>query len=248
MTNTPLIALTFDADELDKYVLWPYAFQGITAAGATPIAVQTNRLHPRLTSIIDWVDGLVIGGGVDVSPARYGGDTSDPLIGAPNPQRDDLEIQLISAAQKASKPVLAICRGAQLLNVAHGGTLIGDLRRDRPTGVVHRHTEEGLARPLHTVSVDDNSLLSTWIGSAGDIAVNSQHHQGIDRVGDGLRVTAQADDGLVEGIEVPGEVVVGVQWHPELLWRTDDHSMSLLRGFVDECRVRATTLSAISAR
>jgi len=248
MTNTTLIALTFDADELDKYVLWPYAFQGITAAGATPIAVQTTQLRPRLTSIIDWVDGLVIGGGVDVDPSRYGGDTSDPLIDISNPQRDDLEIQLISAAQNAGKPVLAICRGAQLLNVAHGGTLIGDLRRDRPTTVAHRHTEEGLAQPLHTVSVEDNSLLSTWIGSAGNIDVNSQHHQGIDRVGHGLRVTARADDGLVEGIEVPNEAVVGVQWHPELLWRTDNHAMNLLRGFVDACRVRAMTLGAISAR
>ncbi|MGB3485177.1 MAG: gamma-glutamyl-gamma-aminobutyrate hydrolase family protein [Mycobacterium sp.] len=248
MTHTPLIALTFDPNELDKYVLWPFAFQGITAAGATPIAVQTALPHPRLTSLLDRADGLIVGGGVDVDPSRYGGDTSDPLIDAPDPQRDELEIALMATAQKSGKPVLAICRGAQLLNVAHGGTLIGDLRRDRPTAVTHRHTEAGLAHPLHMVSVDDNSLLSTWMGSACDINVNSQHHQGIRRVGEGLRVTARADDGLVEGIEVPGEVVVGVQWHPELLWRTDGHAMNLLRGFVNECRVRATPLSAGSTR
>lgn len=150
---------------------------------------------------IDRVDGLVLTGGTDVDPARYGAATcatTPPL----EPERDALELALLDAALARDLPVLAICRGLQLVNVSRGGTL-------------HAHLTDHPAGGSHDVLVEPGTVLHGLHGPV--TSVNSLHHQSVDRVGRGLVVTARAPDGVVEGLELPGARLLAVQWHPEHL-------------------------------
>jgi putative glutamine amidotransferase len=159
-----------------------------------------SRADPQ--AAMDRVDGLVLTGGTDVDPARYGATacaTTPPL----DPERDEFELALLDAAMERELPVLAICRGLQLVNVSRGGTLHAHLADHHP------------ASGRHDVSVEPGSLLHDLYGPVA--GVNSLHHQGIDRLGADLVVTARAPDGVVEGIELPGVRLLGVQWHPEQL-------------------------------
>ena len=246
LTAIPLVAVTFDVNELEEFVLWRQMFRGFVAAGIAPIAVHTDAQGVPTEALMRQVDGLIISGGSDVDPAHYGGDVGDPLIDPAKPARDLNELRMLGAAREHGKPVLAICRGVQLLNVACGGSLIADVERDVPDAVAHRRAEEDLIRPLHAVTVDAGSRLARWMGVCGPLQVNSQHHQGIAVVGAGLRVVARAVDHLVEAVELPDEPVVGVQWHPEVLWHTCAHAMDLLRGFAAEC-IRTREVDPIGA-
>jgi putative glutamine amidotransferase len=258
LTAIPLVAATFDVNELEEFVLWQEMFHGLAAAGVAPLAVHTDAHGVPVEALMRQVDGLIVSGGSDVDPARYGGDVGDPLIDPPKPMRDHNELRMLGAARRHGKPVLAICRGVQLLNVACGGTLIADVKRDVPGAVAHRRAEEDLVRPLHTVTVEAGSRLAQWIGVAGPLQVNSQHHQGIAVAGAGLRVVARAVDQLIEAVELADEPVVGVQWHPEVLWRNCAHATDLLCGFAAECvrtreanmvgRARAATGQSGAAR
>lgn len=136
--------------------------------------------------------------------------------------------------------MLGICRGAQLINVAHGGTLVLDLRRNTATALEHQGPEEELHSAVHTACVSADSLLSTLLGAGGSLEVNSAHHQGIARVGGDLRIVAVAPDAAIEAIESadPGKVILGVQWHPENLWCTETHARRLLREFSRLCAAR----------
>lgn len=235
----PLVAVTFDVNELDEFVLWREMFRGLSVAGIAPLTVHTDARGVPVEAVMRRVDGLIISGGSDVDPLLYGGDPEDQMIDAPKPVRDRNELRMLAIARELGKPVLAICRGAQLLNVAFGGTLIADIRRDSVGAVHHRRKEEDLLKPLHTATVAPYSRLGNWLGVTGVIEVNSQHHQGIAAPGAGLRVVARAEDGLIEGIELPEEPVVGVQWHPEVYWQDCAHALALMRGFSAECTARA---------
>ncbi len=163
------------------------------------------------------VTALVLTGGVDVDPARYGA-TPHPATHAAYPARDATEIALVAAAREAALPTLAICRGMQILNVALGGTLVQDIASERPGALVHAAAANRDQR-THRVTVDGDSRLATVIG-ATDIAVNSFHHQALDRVAPELHVVATAPDSLIEGVETAPDDpwwVLGVQWHPEEL-------------------------------
>jgi putative glutamine amidotransferase len=168
------------------------------------------------------VDGLLLTGGGDVDPAIYGEvphDTFDPA----EPGRDGAELALVAAAVERSLPLLAICRGAQVLNVAAGGSLVQDIPSMVPTALRH-HVATPHDALAHEISISPDSRLAGILGSRvranGDLAVNSRHHQAVNRLAPGLRVVATAPDGVVEAIERPGPFCVGVQWHPENFWRT----------------------------
>ncbi|HEY4266624.1 MAG TPA: gamma-glutamyl-gamma-aminobutyrate hydrolase family protein [Galbitalea sp.] len=168
---------------------------------------------------LDAFDGFVVPGGGDVDPALYG-ETAEPgVVYDVNPAQDAFDLQVLDYAAANHKPLLAICRGAQLLNVQRGGTLHVDLE---PTDVVHLppdgpHDDVRDIFVWHDVQLTPNSPLATATGDTL-LRVASGHHQGIDRVGDGLTVVATSEDGLVEGIvsDRPGEWILGVQWHPEI--------------------------------
>ncbi|WP_418061876.1 gamma-glutamyl-gamma-aminobutyrate hydrolase family protein [Pimelobacter simplex] len=235
MSPSPIIGITYSSSELDEFLHWRRMFHGIVAAGATPVAIDCSVPVPGIASLVGRLDGLVVSGGGDVAPELYGGDPADPEVRGVNVHRDTAELTAIEVARALALPILTICRGTQLLNVALGGTLIADIRRDRPDALQHRLTEEALVAPLHAVTISPGSRLARWTGRDGRIDVNSQHHQGIAVLGSPLAASAASDDGLVEGIEIPGESVVGVQWHPEVLWSTEEHASRLLAGFTEEC-------------
>lgn len=154
------------------------------------------------------LDGLVLAGGTDINPARYGQPPA-PESDRPDDQRDEVETRLLRDALAHRIPVLAICRGLQLFNVVHGGTLIQHL----PDGGPHQLKQpEAIA---HTVQVTRGTRLASIVGE-GEYGVNSRHHQAVDRVAEGLIVSAIAPDGVIEAIEKPGHsFAVAVQWHPE---------------------------------
>ena len=191
------------------------------AMGALVVLVPTvepeRRWHPSAVSVHDYVqalDGLVLQGGADIHPAAYG----EPVSHARAPmdvERDRFELTLLGAFVAAGKPVFGICRGMQLINVAYGGTLYQDLHEDAATSEAH-HVHDLYDEHLHEVRIAPGSWMASVYGDVAGGTVNSIHHQGVKRLGEGLRVQAWADDGVVEAVRHDAEdFVVGVQWHPE---------------------------------
>jgi len=183
-------------------------------------------------------DGLLLGGGSDVAPERYGQARLPNADLELDGERDDTEFPLLENALRDGAPVLGICRGMQVVNVGLGGTLIQDLPSQRPSDVVHDDSGDDRTNRIHSVKVFGGTRLSEITG-APEIAVNSRHHQAIDRPADGFVVSATAPDGVIEAIEASdGRWLVAVQWHPENL--TDDAvSQNLFQEFVAEVRRRS---------
>lgn len=205
--------------------------RALEAAGALPFPVAAGTPNEMLAAILDRADLLVLTGGADIDPARYG-QPPHPETTQVTPPRDETEIALVHAAIERGMPVLAICRGMQLLNVALGGTLHQHVP-DVFHGVAHNQTAAGQDRaaPTHRVRIEPNSRVSALL-ETGDLVVNSMHHQAVDRPGVGLVPVGNSDDGLVEAMELPGRPVVGVQWHPEELAPADAHARALFANFV----------------
>lgn len=211
-------------------------FLAATMVGGVPWMVPLfDDDLPTLRAIYERLDGVLIPGGVDMDPRQYGQEVL-PETGNLDPARDRVELQLTKWAIEDGKPVLGLCRGLQIINVARGGTLWQDLATQMPEAVKHDYfPPQGYARQhlAHTVTVDDSSKLSQLLDAPGEIMVNSMHHQSVQELGDGLVVTARAPDGVIEAIELPGpEFVVGVQWHPEVFEMTDPHTRHLFGGFI----------------
>jgi putative glutamine amidotransferase len=180
-------------------------------------------------------DGLLLAGGGDIEPARYGA-ADHPHQFEIDPDRDELELELARAAVDGGVPTLGICRGFQLLNVAFGGTLVQHLpeldgQSDHPAGNQVQHRDEAM-QALHGLRVEPGSRLAEALGRVEAEGL-SHHHQGLDRLGDGFRPVAWAPDGLVEGIEREQGWTVGVLWHPESTAAADPVQQRLLRAFVE---------------
>ncbi len=172
--------------------------------------------------VLDHANGLVLTGGSDVSPARYG-EPPHPAVYGVDDLRDEVEIALARRAIERGLPVLAICRGLQVLNVAFGGALIQDL--DRDDGEVHAAWEVGPSTLVHDVTLAESSLVATAYGTT-TWKVNSLHHQALARLGDGIVASGWASDGTIEAAEMAQHCVLGVQWHPELVAEQPDPAFS----------------------
>ncbi len=188
----------------------------------------------RVPELLARFDGLLLAGGGDLDPATYGATAQDEVYGVSH-DHDAFELALLRAAVEQGLPVLAICRGFQLLNVVQGGTLHQHIT-DGETTVHHRGH-------LHAVEVEPGCRLAAAIG-AGSVAGWSMHHQAVDRLGRDLVVTARADDGVIEGAELPDGWVVGVQWHPEDTAADDPVQQRLFDAFAAACAARSTAGSA----
>ena len=214
MTQAQTAAVTAPhrmVDGRDRVTLNTAYVRALETAGLVPLAVPTMLAADRAAAALAAVRGLVLTGGEDVAPDRYGA-TPHPRLGDVDPVRDAAELALIAAARSRRLPILAICRGIQILNVALGGTLYQDLDSERPGAVPHSD-ETG----EHAVRVAAGSLLERTLGMRA-ATVNSRHHQAIRDLAPGLKAVAWADDGVIEGAE-PSDAnapwMVAVQWHPE---------------------------------
>src|SRR5882762_10438646 len=187
-------------------------------AALREVGIEPVRISPVDKRSLDSLDGLLLTGGTDVNPVRYG-EERHPKTEDPDDPLDELEMGLLRDALAADLPVLAICRGMQLFNVVHGGSLIQHLERhDSPDA-------------LHNIQVLPNSRLAAIIGE-GEYEVNSRHHQGVARVGGGLIVSAKSSDGIIEALERPGPAfAVAVQWHPEDRVLVSDADRKLFQAF-----------------
>lgn len=239
-TRRPVIGLTTYLEQATQGVwnvraafLPQQYFDSVTASGGIAVLLPPQPgPADAAAGVLDGLDGLILTGGLDVQPELYGAERH-PLTDPARPDRDEWELALYRGAEERRMPVLAICRGLQLVNVAHGGTL-------------HQHLPEALGTErfrigggvfaTNTVSVDPDTRLAELVG-AGDLDVHSYHHQGVDRLGAGLVATARTDDGLIQAFESDGGgYLVGVQWHPE----ENAEDRRLFAGLVDEAaRYRA---------
>ncbi|HVT38586.1 MAG TPA: gamma-glutamyl-gamma-aminobutyrate hydrolase family protein [Gemmatimonadaceae bacterium] len=198
----------------DRLRLSANYIRSIEGAGLVPVAVPPLTDPGRAAEIMNVAGGLLLTGGEDVDPSRYG-EVNHASVSGTNPMRDATEVALLLAARAQQRPVLAICRGIQLINVALGGTLIQDLASQRPSNVQHDQPHEREER-THGVTIPAGSRLAAATGTTV-MAVNSYHHQAIARLAPGLEVTATASDDVIEAAEVQDSHwwVLAVQWHPE---------------------------------
>jgi putative glutamine amidotransferase len=206
----------------------------LASVDALPVLIPLLEDDAALRGIYDRLDGIFLAGGVDLDPDSYSV-ARDPLCGRTDPPRDRVEVQLARWAVADGKPVLGVCRGMQVLNVAAGGSLLQDCSAFHPAAIKHDYfPNAGYARDYlaHDVRITPGSRLADLFG--GDrAAVNSMHHQGIGALGEGLMATAFASDGLIEALEGAGDAfIVGVQWHPEMLIETDAGTRRMFEAFV----------------
>jgi putative glutamine amidotransferase len=209
----------------------------LTSAGAIPWMIPLVD-DDTLRGVYDELDAVFLPGGADIDPRTYGA-APHPLCDKTDRERDRVEVALAKWALEDEKPVLGVCRGMQLINVAAGGTLYQDIAEELPGAIKHDYfpfSGQSYSRDFlaHEVSVAGGSRLASFVG-AGSVRVNSMHHQGVKQLGNGLVATAEAPDGLIEALEGEDDngYLVAVQWHPEALTDNDEHSRDLFADFIE---------------
>ena len=245
----PLIGITMRHElETERFYLARYYSEAVEAAGGVPVHLSLIPRVEYLSSIVARLDGVLLPGSAsDVDPLRFGREPH-PRLGEVHPLRDETDALVLAEVEARRLPLLAICFGLQIWNVARGGTLIQDISSQWPDAVKH---EQGAprGRRSHSLRLLEGSLLAALAGG-GEAQVNSHHHQAIETLGANLRATAWSPDGLVEGVEDvrADRWAVGVQWHPEIDWQGDEFSVRLFDSFVQAARdygsIRATHANA----
>ena len=226
-----------EKDELflgDKYSCVAHSYvDAIYKSGGIPVVLPILKDVSAIREQVKLLDGIVLSGGRDVDPHFYGEEPLEKLE-AIFPERDVHETALIKAATDLKKPIFAICRGMQILNVVYGGTLYQDL--SLIPGNVLKHNQ--VSKPTlktHKIQIEENSIISEIFGK--ETMVNSFHHQALDKVADDFKVVARASDGVVEAIEHKTyKFLVGVQWHPEMLAVECDEARELFKRLIEEAK------------
>lgn len=229
----PLIGIptrTLKSDGLELNALTTTYTHALELAGAAPVLIPLGLGEETVQAILARVDGLLLAGGVDVHPSEYG-EGVEPFCGDIMRERDIVELPLIRSALAQDKPLLGICRGIQMLNVAAGGSLYQDIPAQLPDALHHSHRPgDPYNRRVHSIDVEPDSMLAHALGTTR-AEVNSLHHQSVKDIAPGLRVVARAPDGVIEAIEANKGFALGVQFHPE--WLVDDEQMlRIFRAFV----------------
>ena len=208
--------------------------RAIQQAGGVPIPLPPTLTPDSQRAIYQLLDGILLTGGGDVDPKRFGELPHHTLFDVV-PERDELEIQLVDWAASEKKPLLAICRGIQVLNVAFGGNLYQDVASDPGTTLFHSQGEPK-DQPSHAVKITPGSFLADVL-EREELEVNSLHHQAVKALGRGLLPNAHASDGIIEGVEPaerdPGQFLLGVQWHPEEMIERAPEARRLFQRFVE---------------
>ena len=232
MKPSPIIGVTplWDAERKSVWMLPDY-LDGIKAAGGIPVVLPLEMTEADADRIVETCDGFLFTGGQDVTPELYGAKNGLSLI--TSPERDKLEMLLLSKALPSDKAILGICRGLQLINVFLGGTLWQDLPSQHPSEFVHRQGKP-YGVPTHKVIL--NGDLQTLLGK-DILEVNTLHHQAAKDLGRDLTPMAVAPDGIIEAVQMVGKRFVwAVQWHPEYMFKTDPDSLAIFSCFIKHCR------------
>lgn len=238
MSGAPLIgvttSITIDKTPERAYVNSAY-LSAVQQAGGVPVVLPPQLSAASLARLARGLDGVLLTGGGDIDPAVFG-EAPHPTVYEVASSRDTLETAVVGIALERRLPILAICRGIQLLNVALGGTLFQDVGTDPGTELRHGQ-QEPRDQPTHKVRVAAGSLLAETLG-ADELEVNSMHHQSVKALGKGLTAVAWAPDEIIEGIELDdrSRFVVGVQWHPEELVRHSEAARRLFAALVRSAR------------
>jgi len=218
-----------------RYCYCGYEYiSAVEHAGGLPLVIPVFEDMALAETYIGMIDGLLLSGGGDISPHLFGEEPHRKL-GAVDLERDMVEMELTKLALERDLPLFAICRGIQVLNVTAGGTLYQDLSQHSGEVLKHRQRAAGWYGS-HTIKVVEGSLLHKIIGKSV-IHVNSYHHQAVRMPAEGFVVSATSLDGIIEAIESPRhKFVLGVQFHPEMMWRRHPEAAALFRSFVEACR------------
>jgi len=225
-TSTRLSEGPLKLDIPDSYA------EAVAAAGAAPVLIPQGPDEADLQRLVSRLDGVLFSGGGDIEPWRFNG-RDHPSLGWVNPDRDRVELFLFQEILKRKKPFLGICRGIQLVNVACGGSLYVDVPSHLPGAIPHDfHDNPARDYPAHVVRLEENCRLAQILGTA-EPAVNSLHHQGIERLGAGLHACGWTSDDLAEAVEMTGySFGLAVQWHPECMPQSEPMRM-LFKAFVE---------------
>lgn len=249
MPRKPVIGITpspmddtQDHGSFHRYAIANTYTEAVEAAGGIPIVIPPQS--GNIDQLLDIVDGLLLSGGGDINPERYGDDEVHEKTYGVHEGRDALEIELARKAIERDIPTLCICRGIQILNVALGGTLYQDVAGQFSPDLTHRQHDLGIPKdqPGHSVTVAKDSLLADTYGTE-TVQVNSFHHQSLRDVAQELIVNATAPDGTIEGVEHPNKTwILGVQWHPEMMFQTHNEHLKPFTMLVENSAKHAGAL------
>lgn len=232
----PLIGVTAGLTDSEDYMtIYRRCMDGLVAAGALPVLLPVTDDPAALAGFVESLDGFLFSGGGDVDPLTFG-EQQRAVCGAISPLRDANELALARLLiARRDKPVLGICRGFQVLNIALGGSVYQDLAADRGGELINHRQRQPETYVSHAVTLEPGSRLRD-ISGGETLMVNSLHHQGVRRLGEGFIRTATAPDGVIEAAELAGHpFFIGVQWHPERLWWSDEKHMALFTAFAAAC-------------
>jgi putative glutamine amidotransferase len=232
----PIIGIFAEFDD-DKNSTLQYVYtNAIEKSGGLPLLLPWVESEDVISRFASVCDGFLFTGGVDVNPTFYGEEPRFPC-GKMQLNRDTLEMKAIKVVLKTKKPILCICRGAQLINVVFGGSLYQDIPSDYKTDICHRQKEDKFS-PSHSVLIEKDTPLYQIV-KKGEMTANSFHHQAVKKLGKGFKVMAKASDGVIEGFYFEGEQYIrAYQWHPERIFNIDSDNRQVFADFIERCKER----------
>lgn len=232
----PLIGISSHMDlPQDEHKISLENVEAVRRAGGIPVVLPNIQDEETITQMAEKLDGLYVSGGADVDPMLFGEEPHKDLGGI-TPMRDFFEVTITKKMLALGKPFIGICRGAQVLNVATGGTLYQDIHAQSEGELLKHNQKAPREYGTHFANVEADSLLNRLTNST-KLKINSYHHQACKDIGENLVVSAKASDGIVEAIEGTGEqFILGVQWHPEHMVDSDDVSLKIFEGFINACK------------
>ncbi len=231
----PIIAILGAIDDDKTVTLQNTYTRAIEASGGLPLIIPYTENEESLAQYVKICDGFLFSGGCDIEPRKFGEDTLTEC-GKIQLYRDYIELEIFKRAFNEKKPIMGICRGIQLINVALGGTLYQDIPTQISTDIPHRQTEQK-NQPSHSVKILSDTPLMELVARER-MTANSFHHQSIKALGEGLEVMALSDDGIIEAVYFNGEnYILAYQWHPERLFDTDSDNKALFDNFITSCNI-----------